>query len=362
MSAAGRRGVELLLEQGWSFHQEGRYSDALRAAERAREGAKQVGAIGLEVRAARLEAGALARLGRKGDALGRDSWVLGIAEDPAHRRAVADEDVAYEVLSAFLFWVESALHLPAIQVDRLFEVLDAGERFARGIGKPAWRAGLLHMRAKVLQQLGRANEAIGFAEEGLALKLRTADAPGGTLASHRWSLGDLLRKGRRQAEARALYQAVLDDAGSGPHDRIVALSGLGACCRAAKDGAGARAHAEEAVRLAQPMGDEVLSTALEGLTKACLAQEDVPAARLANDRHVEVARRLGGAIDLHFALVRAAKVALLERDGARAGTFLAEAQPHAEALDRARGRYHYRTYLDKLRTKLAKLESAPDPT
>lgn len=362
MSADGWWGVDLLLREGRSFINEGRYAEALRAAEKAREGAKPLGDIGLEVRAASLEADALKMLGRHGDALGRYSWILGIAEDPAHARAVAEERVAFEVVSAFLFWADSALSLPAIQVDRLFEVLDAGERFARGIGKPAWRAGLLRTRADVLGALGRTNEAIGCAEEGLALKLRDRTAPGATLGSHRWGLGDLLRDAGRFDEARGLYQAVLDDpVGSITNDRFAALRGLHACCLAAEDGAGARAYANEAVRLGEPMGDNALSHALEDLTDACLAQGDVAAARAASDRRVQVARRLDAPMHLFSALARAARVALAEKDAAGARAFLAEAQPHAEALDRARNRYDYRADLDRLRAEADALEAAPEP-
>lgn len=274
---------------------------------------------------------------------------------------MTEERVAAAVVTAFSAWTNSAIFLPAIQVDRLFEVLDAGERFVRGIGKPTWRAGLLRMRAKVLQQLGRVNEAIGFAEEGLALELRDRAAPGTTLGTHRWGLGDLLRDVNRFDEARRLYQAVLDDAECSPYGRFAALGGLVRCCLAASDGAGAHRYAGEAVRLAELMGDNALSLALEALTDACLALDDVTAARAASERHVEVTRRLGVVERLFSAFARAAQVALAEKDAARAHTFLAEAQPHAEALDRARHRNVYRAELDKLRARLTALEAGPSP-
>ena len=70
----------MLRNEGVRFYREGRYADALRAAEKAREGAKRVGDIGLEVQAAREEADALLLLGRNAEALTRYSWILGIAE------------------------------------------------------------------------------------------------------------------------------------------------------------------------------------------------------------------------------------------------------------------------------------------
>lgn len=356
------RAVELLLEQSIRFFKEGRFADALHTAEKASAGAQRLGDVGLQVRAARLEAGALELLGRHGDALTRYSWILGIAENPAHRAALAGDNVAQAVVTAFMSWSNCALYLPAMRVDQLFQVLDAGERFTRAIGKPTWRAGLLQMRAKVLQNLGRVEEAIGFAEEGLALELRDRHTPGPTLGTHRWGLGDLLRDANRFDDARRLYKAVLDDADAGPYDRFIALRGLHAGALAAKETSKARPLAEEAVRLAEPMGDEALSGALEDLTNSCLALGDLPAARAASDRHTDLARNLGGPINLLAAYYCAAKVALAERDAPRARAHLAEAQPHAEALDRARNRNFYRAMLDTLRTQLEALDPPPTAT
>lgn len=352
-----RWGVELLIAEAGRFCNESRYAEALRAAEKAREGAQREEEIGLEVRATMLEAEALKMLGRDGNALARYSWILGVAEDPAHRSVVAEESVAFDVVTAFSSWADCATRLPQMQVDQLFAVLDAGERFARAIGKPTWRAGLLHMRAKLMQALGQSSEAIPFAEEGLALKLRDRTAPGATLGGYRGFLADLLREVGRFDEAQALYQTMLDDAKRWPFDRFAAFRGLGGCALHANEAAAARGFADEAMRIAEPMGDSALSRALTDLIDACLAQGDIPAARATSDRHVELATRHGVTDQLFFALGRAAQVALAEGDPVRARTFLTEAQPHADALDRSRNRNAYNAELDGLRAQLAELEA-----
>ena len=180
-----KRATQRLLKEADAAYEEGRYMDALRAAEKARERSQLIGDIGLQVQAARKEAGALSLLGHGDEALKHWSWILAIAEDPTHRAALADEAVAFEVAGTFSQWVLSALSVPSIQVDGLFQTLDAGDRFVRAIGKPQWRAALLLMRARVLSNLGRAGEAIGFAEAGLALALRARRSPNATLGSHR---------------------------------------------------------------------------------------------------------------------------------------------------------------------------------
>lgn len=109
------------------------------------------------------------------------------------------------------------------------------------------------------------------------------------------------------------------------------------------------------MRLADAMGVQVLQPALDALIGACLVQDDLPAARAAANRMLEGARRLHSGYGVYFALRAAAKVALAEKDAASARTLLAEAEPHAEALDRSRNETgftdelaYYRAQADKL--------------
>ncbi len=88
VAQTSRRAVEMLLREAATLHAEGQFGEMLRAAERAREGAKYLRDLELEVHATRLEGDALKLLGRSADALVRYSWILGIADDPAHRAVV----------------------------------------------------------------------------------------------------------------------------------------------------------------------------------------------------------------------------------------------------------------------------------
>ncbi len=334
--------VELLIAEAWSFYKQGRYVEALRTAERAREGTQRLESLRLEIRAADVEVGALSMLGDKAAALARTSWILMVAADPARRAEMARAGVEFQVASAYTDWVEAARFLPEMEAEKLLAVLDAGEAYVRGIGKPAWRAGLLRQRANVLDSLGRLEAAIAAAEEGLALQEREPTAPGSPLATHRWALGDLLRRANRHGEAARHYEAVLAEDRSARVNRKVAHQGLARCALATGEPAEARRHAGEAVQLAEGMGDDALHPALGALIAACLAQPDLPAARAASDRMLEGARRLGSGYHLYFALREAARVALAEKDAARARVLLGEARPYAEAFDRSRSRTNLR--------------------
>lgn len=328
--------VELLIAEAGSFYRQGRYGEALRAAERAREGAQGVASLRLEIRATHSEELSLRMLGDKAAALARISWILAVAADPARRAEMARAGVELQVASAYMDWVEAARFLPEMEAEKLLAVLDAGEAYVRGIGKPAWRAGLLILRSQVLDDLGRLEAAIAAAEEGLDLEARDGTGPGAPLATHRWALGDLLRRANRHGEATRHYEAVLAEDRSAPFARKVAHEGLARCALAAGEPAEARRHAGEAVQLAEAMGDNVLQPALGALIDACLAQPDLPAARAASDRMLEGARRLDSGYRLYFALRNAAEVALAEKDAARGRVLLGEARPYAEAFDRSR--------------------------
>lgn len=349
--------VELLIAEARSFYEQGRYAEALRAAERAREGAHGRGSLRLEIRATQIEQAALRALGDGAAALARTSWILAVAADPARRAEMAMAGVEFQVANAYMAWVEAARFLPEMEAEKLLSVLDVGDAYVRGIGKPAWRAGLLKQRANVLGSLGRLEAAIGAAEEGLALQEREPTAPGSPLATHRWALGDLLRRANRHGEAARHYEAVLAEDRSAPFDRNAAHLGLVHCALATGELAEARRHAGEAVQLAEGMGDNALHPALGALIAACLAQPDLPAARAASDRMLEGARRLGSGIRLYFALREAAKVSLAEKDAARARVLLGEARPYAEALDRSRTGTGYRDEIARYLAQAAALLS-----
>jgi tetratricopeptide (TPR) repeat protein len=336
MSDDERRAVECLVDEARRLHDESRYAGALRVAERAIEGARRLGDVGLEVRAATVRADVLKMRGELPAALEAYSWLLRLAQEPA--RVDGPERASTEgcLLDAHDAWVSCARRLTETPLAQLLSVLDAGEAFARRIGRPTWRAGLLRQRAMVLGQMGRTAEALGFAEEGLALRQRCGVRLGATLASHHWGLAELLRRVGRHADAATHYQAVLDDPASRPGDRSSAHRGLAHCSLEAADVAAAVAHAERAVRLAEGLGDNEVSYTLDTLVEAYRAAGDLLAARAAADRLVDVVRRVGKSGFLYFALRASVKVALDEGDGARARALLDQMTPLAHALDRQR--------------------------
>jgi tetratricopeptide (TPR) repeat protein len=361
MDRSGRPAIELLVGEAGRLYDQNRYDEALRAAERAVKGARRMGDLGLEIRAISQQARALQIRGDYAAALRDFSWILGVANDPARREEIERAGVDYQIVDAYQTWVSAARRLPELPTAQLLGVLDSGDAYVRRIGRPGWRAGLLDQRAKVFLALGRITEAIGCAEEALASRLlegRAAPAP--TPGSHRWALGDLLCRAQRHSDAAIQYQAILDDPASTLHEYSTAHRGLAMCAIKAGDTAAAVVHAKEAVRLAAGMGDNVLDDAFASLIQAHRAAGDLPAARAAADRRLDGARRLGSCLCLYAALRSAAEVALDERDAARAGPLLDEAEPLAEALDRQRGGTAIRDEIAQRRHRLDALAPAPD--
>lgn len=332
-----RWAIRLLLAEAQERHREGRFDGELAAARRALDAAERRRDLELEIEAHSECARALYMLDSKEAALEEYSRIFALAEHPERRAERERVDMTWEVANAYRMCADIGRFLPATPIEALFAALDDGEAYVRRIGQPGWRAGFLKVRSDLLAALGRIEEAIGFAEESLALKQRDGSGPGVTLACHRWSLGDLLLRRRRLEEAAVHYQAVLDSPASSAHDRTVALGGLAHCALAQGDAAAGLRRAREAVQLAEAMGDATLSPVLDVLVAAHVAAEDWPSARAAADRMLEVARRLESAHRLYFALRASADVALGEGDAGRARALLDEAAPLAEAFDRQRG-------------------------
>ena len=92
-------------------------------------------------------------------------------------------------------------------------------------------------------------------------------------------------------------------------------------------------HASAAVQLAEPLGDDVLTGALEVLVAAYRTAGDLDAAWDAATRKLQVARRLGSHYRLYHALIAAVDVALDRTDLDTARSLLDELDRHATALD-----------------------------
>jgi tetratricopeptide (TPR) repeat protein len=337
VNGAARDAVEALLAQAEAARTEGRYREAQRAAEAASEAADGLAAVDLEVRAGLKLADALRMQGDTAAALAKLTWILGVAQDAANVSALDDEAARWSVAMAWMNWVDCARFLPEIEVASLFRVLNEGEAWLRSVGRSHWRAGLLLQRASLLQAQRRFDEAVGFAEEALALTRRRLDAPGYTLASHRVQLADLYYWASRYDDASRHYQDVLDDPAAVDWDHMAAHEGLVRCALARDDGALALHHAKAAVALAEGLGDAAMATALQELVAACRAAGRRDEARAAAERFVDIARRLDGTLGLHFAVRARLDVALDDGDAALAEALLPELEHLALLLDRQTG-------------------------
>jgi tetratricopeptide (TPR) repeat protein len=357
MKPDGRYAIDLLIDEAWDCHEEGRYADGLAAAERAVEGARQLGDLTLQVRAADVEGVCLDMLGDDAAALVRYTWILGLAQDARLRADLQSSNIITRIFAhVHVDWVYAARYLPEIPASKLFEVLDAGEAWLRAMGHLDWRAALLAERAEVCSLLDRHEEAIAYLQEAIALDRRHPDAPGSSRASYLSSLGDILLDVHRVIEAQAAYEQAREQATS-VFDRKLALQGLALVALAHGDVTRARRQAEEAVQLSESMGAEELGDALAVLLEVERGANDSAAASGTIDRLLPLRRRVRRD-GLYRALRTAADISLDRGDLTNARQYLEEATPVAGSLDRQRGGTRFENELNERRQRLDALESS----
>lgn len=354
MTKGPARAVQLLVDEAWDLHGQGRYADGVAAAERAVAAARELDDLGAEVRALSAEAASLRMIGDNGAALARYSRVLALANDPVTASRLQGNDT--QVAEAYMDWVACALFLTGSPWPELIRVLDEGEAWMRRSGLTDWRAGLLLQRARVLNHLGRTTEAIPHAEEALDLRQRHSGTPGYTFANYRWSLGDIYRRSGRPADAEPLYRAVLDDPAPSPNSRKADFEGLARCALDQGRPNEAVGHARAAV--AVDLGDDVLCSALSTLVAAARAAGDTDLAAAAARRQREAATRVGSPLRLHSALRDCVDVALDRGEQAKARGLLDELSPLADALDQARVDTTYSADVQSRRARLDGTEPA----
>ncbi|MBM2617899.1 hypothetical protein JIG36_20285 [Actinoplanes sp. LDG1-06] len=294
------------------------------------------------------EAAALTAAGDHGSALGVYTRVLAsAARNPARP--------PWEVAAAHMHWVESA-RFAGVPLRSLFPVLDAAERYLDSIGRPEWRGGLLIQRAATHRELAEWDEAVAAAEEALAAYV--PGAPGATLTTIRYRLGDILVGAGRHYDAVPHFRAVLDDPGAGATGRYRARVGLSRCALSRWHPHDAVRHATAAVREAEPLGDEALRLPLDALVAAQRATRDTEAATATAARLLDAARRLGSAYAIFFALRAATDVALDRGDPRAARDLLTELEQEATALDEANGHRRRSAEAGKRARRLARLTAA----
>ncbi|GID30013.1 hypothetical protein Abr02nite_49960 [Paractinoplanes brasiliensis] len=296
-----------------------------------------------DVRALIAEGAARAGVGDHGAALACYTRVL-------TRAAAGSARQTWEVATAHIRWVESA-RFTGVPLRSLFPVLDAAERYLESIGRPEWRSGVLIQRAATHRELAEWDEATTAAEDALAAYVE--NAPGTSLATLRYRLGDILLGAGRHFDAVRHFRAVLDDPGPG---RYKAHVGLANCALRRHHPRAAVRHAVDAVRESAPLGDEALRLPLHALVAAHRAARDLDAATTAASRYLELAERLGSPYACFFALRSATDVALDRGDLTTARTLLTDLEQQATVLDDANGHTRRSAEAAKRHRRLAALQ------
>lgn len=357
-----RRDIELLVATAGSLYDEGRYGESRRAAERAAAALAGMDDPGMTVRALFREAEALRMLGESESALARYGRILELAYDPRVNKplSLTMADVTWYIAVAFIGWAQCARYVPGMKLGKLNEGLDAGLTWLRSAGRAHWRAGLLLQRALLWHETGRPGDAVGIAEEALALAEQHPDGPGPTLASYRRSLAEMLRAVDRHNDAAEQYRRVLDDGRVHIHDRNASLTSLASCMLDMGQVADARRYADDAVSEAESLGESALCDALAARVRVYRHEGQFAQAHAAVERQREAAERTGSDYYRYFAVRDAADVALDLFDLERARAHFGALESLAAAMDRSRGGTTFAEQLAERRARCDELEPAAD--
>jgi len=322
--------VEQLLADAWEACSEGRLDRALSTAGVALEASEALDDPALIVRSLAIEAEALRLSGDHLGAIPVFARVLSLARGP-ERRPLDDDTAAQAVATAYRDFVDSARSVTGFPCSQLLEVLDEADAWLRATGHGHWRAGILLERAQILERMGDTEGAVAAAQDALASY--RPDVPTYSLGSHRAALAGILLNAGSPTEAEPLYHAIVDDPASNAHDRCAGLVGLADCALARRDLEEAKRSAQAALRLAEPLSRPQLTGALATLVAVFRAAGDHEAARHASARRLEVARHLGSAVALYFAVDDEIDGDVERQDFESARELLDELGEHAAAID-----------------------------
>jgi tetratricopeptide (TPR) repeat protein len=339
---------EALIKDAYANSLQGKYGESLAAARSAVLRAKGLGSLGLELRATRVEASTLSLSGSMREAFERLEWVLGLTagELPEELREIR---VAHAIVSAHLDWAEVAGWLGCATAARRLEVLERAAVI--GEGRPGWLSGVLSLRASIMREQTRLDEAIELGAE--AIRTFMHGAPGSTLASHRQQHADILQAKGHYERAELQYMTILTDETRSARDEKSAYVGLARCALQRGDFAEARRRAETAVEVAAALGDSAMCGALDVLAGALCRTGDLDHAAAVADQLVDRARRLGQRARLFHALRCRLDVAIEAEDQEGARAWLEEAEVVARALDATHGGS---TYVAALRARSKRIE------
>jgi tetratricopeptide (TPR) repeat protein len=350
MVSAAEADFEQSLKDAYRLCAAGEYAAGLAASQSAAARARDIGSVGLELRAARIEASLLSLMSRKKESMARLDWALAVAGGERLPADLTELRVAHAVVACHLDWVETAGWVGIAKEERL-RVLDRAEDLLKELGRPEWRTGVASMRSTLMRSMGRLDEAIALGEE--AIRCFTTGAPGSTLASYRQQHADALLDAGRLDSAEVQYMAIMMEPGRAVRDEKSALVGLARCALRRGDAIVARSHAEKALTIARPLGDGAMCGALDILMQALKAAGELDHAAAVADQYIERARRAGEKGRLFYALRSQIDISFEREDDEGARAWLEEAAIVASALDRATGGD---VYGKQVRTRRARLD------
>ncbi len=248
-----RTQIDTLRNIAVSEYKAGKYEAAESALEKAYELARQADDLDLHVLVRSYLASVQRILGKKVEALAAESWLIGLATDPATSGRLKEDESLQLVASSFATFSDITRQLPGTDLDDLLRVLREGEAWMARIGKPEWTADLRIQRGLILSARGDQQGARQEMEASLAIKRRQQPVFGFTFETHLFQLADLLKN-----EPFNDYNAALDltdEILSRPHfnfyELLIAYRIRSECRQQMGDLDGAEQEAREMVALAK---------------------------------------------------------------------------------------------------------------
>jgi len=275
-------------------------------------------------------------------ALVLDTESLAVAEQYASSTRIGGRNGAWYIAQARANWVQDILAQTSDpeKLRQLLEVIDDGERWLVARGFPAWRSGLLLHRSRVLSRIGENDKAIDAAEEALQLAERLADDdPSYTIGDHKVTLAGYLRTAKRESDAAAIYQSLLDNPHSATYERVHSHYNLGEIALDEGRVEDGLRHATQAVEIAEHDEDYlVVCSAMYTLVRALQLAKEMDKAHQAAIRYEERARASRSSSKLYFALRSRFDVEFALGNREQAKDMLPELEKIATALDREEGK------------------------
>lgn len=361
MTAQGKsqelNALELLINEAQSLNNDCQYLNALAAAERAVSLAEELNDPAWLVRALLPEEEALRLSGQVAAALIRSSRILAMAEDPDTREALTSDANVEDIFLAYIRWIDAAHYVTDFPCTRLFDVVDAADRWLRAVGHPEWRSALVLARSNIYRHLGKYDLALSFAEEALATY--KSSAPGFSIGSYRRDVARCKLKAGHYRDAEAAFKSLLDSERD-TSLKSQAFAGLAQCALRIGDEKAASRYAASALRLADQVGDYEVCIALECQVEIFRAMGDLPAAWKSSTRQLEAAKRCDVNWRLYCATRDLIDVALDRRDLDSARAAMPALEKYAANEDKAVGRAKYMTESAERRRRLVESAGAVD--